>query len=282
MTDTRFTGRVRVALLSAAALLTSLSAASAAEPPLRICASSVEAPYSIAKAQGFENKIALALAKAMGREAQFVWSDKPAIYLVRDFLDKNACDLVFGVDSEDERVLATKPYFRTGYVFVTPADAPEIGSSWEEAAKPDYKTFAVRFSGPGELIVKQAGKYEENLSYNLSLVNFEDKRNRYTQVPADKLVNEVVNGDADLAIAFASDVARYVKASSKPLRMTMIRDDFKRSDGLKIPLHFDQAIGVRKDDAELLKELNAAIDKAKPEIDAVLNDEGIPTLQPNG
>ncbi len=32
----------------------------------------------------------------MGRKVQFVWSDKPAIYLVRDFLDKKLCDVVAG------------------------------------------------------------------------------------------------------------------------------------------------------------------------------------------
>ncbi|GLK80194.1 methanol oxidation system protein MoxJ [Methylopila turkensis] len=279
---TEFTTRARAALLGAAAFSLAPYAAAEAAEPLRVCASSVEAPYSQAKAQGFENQIAIAVAKTMGREAEFVWSDKPAIYLVRDYLDKNACDVVFGVDSDDERVLATKPYFRTGYVFVTPADGPEIGSSWEDAGKPDYNRFAVRFSTPAEQILKYAGKYEENLSYNLSMVNFEDKRNKYTQVPADKLINAVVNGEADMAIAFASDVARYVKSASKPLRMTMIRDDFERSDGMKIPLHFDQAIGVRKDDAKLRDELNAAIDKAKPQIDETLSAEGIPTLEPNG
>ncbi|GLK74840.1 hypothetical protein GCM10008171_00920 [Methylopila jiangsuensis] len=280
----RSNGRARAALLGGAVLAAAPFAAAlptAAAEPLRICASSVEAPYSEAKAKGFENKIAEIIAKAAGREAEFVWSDKPAIYLVRDYLDKKACDVVFGVDADDERVLATKPYFRTGYAFVTPADV-QIGSDWKDAGRDEFRNFAVRFSTPAELILKAAGKYENNLSYNLSLVNFEDKRNKYTQVPADKLVNEVVNGDADMAIAFASDVARYVKNASKPLKLTLIKDDFERSDGMKIPLHFDQAIGVRKDDAELRKELDAAIDKAKPEIDAAIAEEGIPTLQPNG
>ena len=63
--------------------------------------------------------------------------------------------------------------------------------------------------------------------------------------------------------------------------MTMIDDDFARSDGLKIPLHFDQSIGVRKDDEKLRDELDKAIAKAKPEIDRALSDEGVPVLPPN-
>ncbi len=43
-----------------------------------------------------------------------------------------------------------------------------------------------------------------------------------------------------------------------------------------MPFHFSQAMGVRKGDEELLKELNAALDEKRDEIEAVLKEEGIP------
>ena len=49
---------------------------------------------------GLENRIATAVAEAMGRKAQFVWLAKPAIYLVRDGLEKKTCDVVVGLDSD--------------------------------------------------------------------------------------------------------------------------------------------------------------------------------------
>ncbi|MFC7054132.1 methanol oxidation system protein MoxJ [Hansschlegelia quercus] len=271
------------ALLGAAILALALaSGAARAVETLKVCASKIEAPYSTAKADGLENRIAKIVAKAMDREVDYVWFDKAAIFLVRDGLDKKLCDVVFGVDADDERVLATKPYFRTGYVYVTKASGgPELGSSWKDVETSNATKFAVRFSTPAELILKAAGKYEENVSYGLSLVNFEDKRNRYTQVAADRLVSEVANGDADASIAFASDVARFVKASQTPLKMTMLDDSFTPADGPKIPLHFDQAIGVRKDDAKLATALDEALVKAAPEIEKALADEGVPTLKPN-
>ncbi|HEY0293501.1 MAG TPA: methanol oxidation system protein MoxJ [Hansschlegelia sp.] len=248
---------------------------------LRVCASTVEAPYSMADGKGFENRIAALVAEAMGRKIEFVWSKQPAIYQVRDGLDKNLCDVVLGVDEGDERVLTTKPYFRTGYVFVTRTDEADIGPSWKDAGKSDFNRFAVRFQTPAELMLKRLGKYEENVSYGLSLVNFEDKRNKYTQVAADKLVSEVASGNADVAIAFGSDVGPYVRTSSKPLKVTMIEDDFSLEDGTKVPLHFNQAMGVRKDDEDLAKALDAAIEKARPQIDDLLKAEGIPVLAPN-
>ena len=48
------------------------------------------------------------LPAAMERKVQFVWSEKPAIYAVRDQLDKKLCDVVVGIDNGDDRVLTTR------------------------------------------------------------------------------------------------------------------------------------------------------------------------------
>jgi mxaJ protein len=71
-------------------------------------------------------------------------------------------------------------------------------------------------------------------------------------------------------------VARYVKESSTPLRVTPVPDDTVRSDGQKMPQSFDQSMGVRRDDTALKTALDAGITKAKPQIDAILKQEGVP------
>jgi mxaJ protein len=73
-------------------------------------------------------------------------------------------------------------------------------------------------------------------------------------------------------------VARYVKASSVPLRMTLIADDAARDDKQKVPQYFDQSIGVRKDDPQLLSQVDAALNKARADIRTILQSEGIPLL----
>ncbi|MBH0237877.1 methanol oxidation system protein MoxJ [Methylobrevis albus] len=265
-------------LVAAAVLATGPAAA---EATLKICASTKEAPYSAADAAGFENKIAVKLAEAMGRTPEFVWTDKFGVYLVRDFLDPKACDVVFGVDAGDERLLTSSSIYRTGYVFVSRADENFDGHNWQDLAKPDYGRFAVRFYSPAEVMLKYTGKWEDNAAYLYGLINFKSSRNSYNQVEASRLVSEVVAGEADLAIAFAPDVARYVKSSTVPVRMTMIEDDITRSDGQVIPLKYDQAIGVRKDDTALMAEIEAALGKIRGDIDQILADEGIPLLPPS-
>lgn len=275
----------RLALLATALAFTGAAGAAtgdASRTELRICASNVEAPFSAKDSSGFEDRVAIALAEAMDRKPVFVRNDKPGIYLVRDQLDKNNCDVVMGVDAGDERLLTSKPYYRTGYVLVTKADRNITATAWNDPQIKEQARFAVRFYSPAETMLKRIGRFEDNAAYMYSLVNFVSRRNQWTQVPGDRLITEVATGEADVAIAFAPEVARYVKSSSTPLRMTVISNDVERTDGgATIPLHYDQAVGVRKDDKALLADIDAGLTKARPQIEKILSEEGIPLLKPN-
>lgn len=245
---------------------------------LRICAAKKQPPLSLEDGSGLENKIAVALADSMGLKPQFVWSEKPAIYLVRDYLDKKLCDVIVGLDTGDARVATSSPYYRTGYVFITRADRDLDLKSWNDARIKQVGHIAVPFGSPGEVLLKDKGLYEDNMAYLYSLVNFRSARNEYTQIDPQRLVNEVAAGEAGVAVGFAPDVARYVKASVTQLRMNLIEDDATRTDGAKIPQRFNQSVGVRRDDAALLKQVDVALAKAKPQIDQILQADGVPLL----
>jgi mxaJ protein len=248
---------------------------------LRICASEVEAPLSQKDGKGFENSIAKALAEAMGRKPLFVWSTKPAIFQVRDQLDAGLCDVVMGIDTGDERVLTSRPYYRSSYVLITRADREITANEWDDRQIKALGRFAVRFFSPGETIVKRLGKYEDNMAYLYSLINFKSPRNQYVQIPGERLTSEVGTGEADIAIAFAPEVARYVKASPQPLRMSIMTKPVDRADGAVLPMHYDQSVGVRRDSAPLVAEIDKAIEAIRPRIIQILEQEGIPLLAPN-
>jgi mxaJ protein len=216
----------------------------------------------------------------MDRKATFVWSSKPAIFQVRDQLEAKLCDIVMGVDSGDERLLTTRPYYRSSYVLLTRADRGITASDWADPQVKALSSFVVRFFSPGETIVKRLGKYEDNMAYLYSLINFKSPRNQYVQIPGERLVGEVASGQADIAIAFAPEIARYVKASTTPLRTTVMTTPVTRADGAVLPVHYDQSIGVRRDSAGLLAEIETALAKLRPRIDRILEDEGIPVLAP--
>ena len=198
---------------------------------------------------------------------------------MRDYLDKNLCDVIVGLDTGDPRVASSKPYYRTGYVFVTRSDRDLDIKSWSDPRLKNFGHIAVAFGSPSELLLKDIGQYENNMAYLYSLVNFKSARNEYTQIDPTRMVGEVASGGADLAVAFAPDVARYVKTSATPLRVTLIEDDAMKSNGEKVPQRFDQSVGVRRDDKLLLEQIDTALARAKPKIDAILQAEGVPLLQ---
>lgn len=254
--------------------------AAAADPTvLRVCAAAKELPYSAEDKSGFENKIAKVLADGVERKVQFVWSKKPAIYAVRDQLDKNLCDVIIGTDTSDQRVLTSKPYYRAAYVFVQRKDSPLKIDSFDS---PDIaKAHPIGFvqGTPAETMITKLNLYNDNINYVSSLTNFKDRRNSYTRIPPARMVGEVGSDKSELAIGFAPEVARYVKANDA-LKMTVIPDNNVRDDGVRVPFHFDQSFAVRKDDKDLMAAINAALPKVQKKIDAVLKDEGIPFEAP--
>jgi len=280
-------GRPAVALFAIAATVTAFAGSAAAqdkdskaEETLRICAAENEVPYSSRTGFGFENKIGEVLAKAMGRKPEFVWYDKPAIYLVRDQLTKNACDIVIGLDTGDPRVATSSPYYRAPYVFVLPKDSKLDITSWDSPDLQKAKNIGVAQDSPAQVMLEKLGLFNRNFNYMKSLIGFKSKRNQYVRVPPERLVGDVADGKADVAVGFAPEVARYVKQRGDALKMVVIPDTATRADGERVPFHFDQSFGVRKDDQQLLSAVNDALKKAQPEIDNVLKEEGIPIEEP--
>lgn len=244
---------------------------------LRICAAADELPYSHRDGSGFENKIATAVAESMGRKPHFVWFSRPGIYIIRDQLDMKMCDVVVGVDTGDPRVATTKPYYRAPYVFIQRTDSPLDIKDWNSPDLAKASKIGFTPGSPGQIMLEKIGLFREHFNYMHSLTNFQDRRNRFTRIPPARMVNEVADGTADVAVNFAPEVARYAKASGK-VTLTIIPDNNVRSDGEKVPHHFDQSLAVRKDDAALLSALDLALDKAKPRIEEILKDEGIPLV----
>jgi mxaJ protein len=259
--------------------LLAASAVSAANPePLKVCAAEDEMPYSNKKGEGFENKLAALLGKALDRKIELVYWTDPRYY-VRDYLDKGLCDLTMGVDAGDPRLLTTKPYYRSGYVFITREQDDIKVENWNSDALRKAKKIAFVPGTPAEVMLRAIGRYNDLFNYSQELVGFKSKRNQYVKYDHAKLVSEVAAGNAEIAVLWGPAAARYVKASSTPLTMTVIPDDNKRADGQKVGHHYSSSIGVRKDKPALLAELNKALEEVEDNIEDLLEDEeGIPLL----
>lgn len=264
-------------IFTALTLSLGFTAAQAEQPTLKVCTAENEMPYSNKNGEGFENKLAQYLAEQLGRKLEAVtWADPR--YFIRDYLDKGLCNVVMGVDYGDTRLYTTVPYYRSGYVFISREQDELDLQNWNSDALQKAKRIAFIPGTPAETMLRAIGRYNDMFNYQQELVGFKSKRNQYIKYETEKLVNEVASGKAEIAVLWGPAAARYVKASTVPLTMTVIPDDNHRADGQKVGFHYSTAIGVRKGETALLEQLNRIIRKQQDDIVELLEAEGIPLL----
>lgn len=244
---------------------------------LKVCAAEDEMPYSNNKGEGFENRLAQLLGQGLNRKIKYVYWKDPR-YFIRDFLNKGRCDVVIGVDAGDPRVATTQAYYRSAYVFITrQADNLDI-EDWDSEVLRSVKLIGYVPGTPSEVMVRAIGRYSDTFNYNKSLVGFKSRRNQYVKYDISKIVADVANGKAEVAVVWGPAAARYVKESSVPLTMTVVPDNSTRADGKKVQQHYSTAMAVRKGETVLLRQLNDFIEHYHSEIEQILEDENIPLL----
>ncbi len=258
--------------------LLSLFAMEAQAADLNVCAGENEMPFSNAGGEGFENEIGVLLGKALGRKVQFVYWKDPR-YAVRDFLDKGKCDLMLGMDAGDPRILATRPYYKSGYVFITRKDRDVEATSWsDEILKDKHVRIGTLPDSPGKVMLLQIDRFDDMFDYLTELTNFQSTRNRYIRIEPSKIVSDVAEKHLHVGVLWGGEAGRYVRDSKAPLVMRLIKDDAKKSNGEKVPMQYEVVIGVRKGDGALKAALDKAIGEKQEEIRAVLKKEGVPLL----
>ena len=99
-------------------IMSLLCIATAVEPrELRVCADPDNLPLSHADGSGFENRIARLVADEMKAELHYEWLPLRRGF-VRKTMDAGLCDVFIGVPKDFDRVMTTRPYYRSSYVFV--------------------------------------------------------------------------------------------------------------------------------------------------------------------
>lgn len=244
---------------------------------LNVCAGKAEMPFSNERKEGFENKMAELLAKALGKPLNYFWWNNP-LTLAKDMND-GKCDVIIGTDPNDPRVLPTKPYYRSGYVFITRVDREIDIQSWDHPyLKEKNFRIGVLPDSPGKNMLLQINRFDDMFDYFTEIQNFQSTRNRYIRVEPSRLVDDVISQHLHTAMLWAPEAARYVRASATPLKMVLIDDTAKKANGEKIPMHYDVVMGVVKSKPELRDALNQVIDQHRADLQAILTAEGVPLL----
>ena len=232
---------------------------------LRVCADPAGLPFSSTDERGFENAIARIVASEMNANVQYTWWASRRGFF-RNTLNANRCDVVIGVPKGIDQARTTHPYYRSTFAFVTRRDQ----NLADLESIDDPRLHSLRIGVP------LAGDDGANPTpvHALARRGIVDVRGfplyaelgRATPAAAEA----VRNGEIDVAILWGP-VAGSVAST---LVVTPIREE---SDAGR-PFAFSIAMGVRRRDTALAAELDAAMEKRRADIDAVLRDAGVPRL----
>lgn len=239
---------------------------------LRVCADPNNLPFSNKAEQGFENRIAELVAEELGAQVRYTWWAQRRGFL-RNTLNAGACDLVIGIPGSIEMALTTRPYYRSTYVFATrAADDLEL-RSFDDAALRQLR-IGVHLVGddgantPPVHALEKRGIIENVKGYTV----YGD----YGQPdPPARLLDALVNGDVDVAIAWGPLAGYYATRSETPIDLAPVKPQI---DLPFLPMVFDIAMGVRRSDTVFRDTIEAILARRRPEIDRILQEYGVPRV----
>jgi mxaJ protein len=250
--------------LLAAFLLPLAAEASEAQRELRVCADPDNLPYSHQNEEGFENRIARLLAADMGATLRYEWTPLRRGF-VRKTLGEGLCDVVMGVPAEFERVLATRPYYRSSYVFVSP-DATL--ASLQDARLPRLR-IGVQLVGndlaatpPGHALAAR-GLVDNVRGFTI-----------YGDGPAaQRMVQAVANGELDAALVWGPQAGYFANRAAPPLHVRVAQAPAELAG---VPFQFSIAVGVKRGNRALRDEIDRSLERRRGEIDAILARYAVP------
>jgi mxaJ protein len=270
------TSRAAVAVLVALALPASRGTAQELHTNLlkpgilRICADPDNMPLSNQKGEGFEQKIAELIGKEWNTKIEYAWWPVRRGFCSRA-LNGRYCDVAIEAPAGLDMAGVTKPYFRSGYVFLTRKDS---GLDIKSLADPRLKKLKIGVNllnsdaenTPPAMALSRYGVVGNLRGYSTFYTD-EDR-------PED-IVEAVASKEVDVAIVWGPLAGYFARKSAVPLVLTPLAERDSLSD---FPFRFNIAMGVRRRDRELRDSLDALIARKQPEIQVILKQYNIPVF----
>jgi len=234
---------------------------------LRVCADPNNLPYSNERREGFENKIAELVGKELGATLTYYWWPHQR-GLVRNTLRAEQCDVLIGIPKDYDPVLATKPYYRTGYVIAYRKDRGFQIRSLDDPILKKIK-IGVHSDTPPHLALAERDLIGDNLVQYSLFYGW-----AHPEEQLGKPIQDLIAGQIDVAMVWGPTVGYYVKKwSASFLEVVPLQDD-----GPHTPMSFEISMGVRKGDKELRARLDEVLSTRQAEIRKILEEYGVPLL----
>ena len=246
-----------------------LSTAAGAAGSLRVCADPDNLPFSSQRQPGFENRIASILARDMHATLDYTWMKQRQSF-IRQTLGANRCDVIIGVPASLDRLLTTRPYYRSGYVMVTRRGRQLAITSWDDPKLRNLKIGLHTMGNDGANSPPAAALGRHGLARNI--VGYSMWGEGTQPNPQGQVIDAVASGTIDMAIVWGP-FGGYFASRHHDLSVQPAPTDPAMP---AMPFAWDMAMGVRKGEVELAEKLNRSISRHGPEIQKILSDFHIP------
>ncbi len=233
------------------------------ESEFKVCADPENMPYSNSKQEGFEDKIAEVLAKDLGKKLSFMYAYSRQGFL-RNTLNAMRCDVVMSTTPDNDAMRTTKPYYRSGHVFVWRKDSNYNITNWDS---PDLKKGFIGVVGQSPATIPMN---DHNLIANARPYRMQ----RDLNLPPSYLIDDLAKGDIDVAIAWGPIGGYFAKQSKVPMVVALIPE--YENTNVKGKEYWNISIGVRKKDKDRMAMIQGALDRNQDKINKILDDYGIP------
>jgi mxaJ protein len=249
-----------------------LAATGADARSLRVCADPNNLPYSNERGEGFENRIVTLLAADLGAEVEYTWWAQRRGF-IRNTLKAGLCDLIAGVPVGMEMLATTRPYYRSGYVFMT---AGGLGAGVRSFDDPKLRELRIGVQMIGDDFSNTPPAHALSRRGIVNNVRGFMVYGDYADAaPGADIVEALGRGDIDIAVVWGPQAGYFAKRLGGPVSLTPVEPE---ADGLALPMAFDISMGVRREDAGLRREIDDALVRNRGAIDAVLAEYGVPRL----
>jgi quinoprotein dehydrogenase-associated probable ABC transporter substrate-binding protein len=239
---------------------------------LRVCADPNNLPFSNRREEGLENRIARLIAADLGIPLRYTWWPQRRGF-IRNTLTARKCDVVMGTPPETERVLTTRPYYRSTYVFVSRKDR---GLNVRSLNDPVLRRLRIGVQLVGDDYANTPPVHALSRRRIVgNLVGYSVFGDYSQENPPARIVDAVAAGAVDLAIVWGPLAGYFAKHSAVELEVVPVSP---AEDPPSLRFRFDISIAVRPGEQALKAALEAVLDRKKAAIDAILTEYGVPLV----
>lgn len=229
----------------------------------RVCADKDNLPYSNDRLEGFENKIAELIAKDLGKKVTYqFWYDR--IGFVRNTLNAKRCDVIMGTVEGNDMMRTSKPYYRSGYVFVYRKDSGYDIKDWDSVDLHKGKIGVVGQTPPSRPI------HDKGLMGNARPYRIM----RDLNLPPSFIIDDLVKGEIDIAILWGPIAGYYAKKA--PIPLVVVPAPEYEAENVHGKEYWNISVGVRKKDKERLAMIEEVLQRRQADIEKILDEYGIP------